>query len=133
MSDDRTPSDQAQPSLRERFDEPIARATELTRRTLAWFRLVGIVILVAASWIAVRAGDREIPLEQVSDEQRLYDEHRLLLAAAEVRLRTAREAREAASWFRVWGADRSVREAEDELARIAAAAPPRPTRGILYD
>lgn len=30
---------------------------------LLWFRLVGVVILVAASWIAVAAGDRDIPLE----------------------------------------------------------------------
>ena len=100
---------------------------------LLWFRLVGIVMLVAASWIAVTAADREIPLEQTTEEDRLRAEHAVLLAAAQVKLRAARDARATAAWFRVWQADRAVREAEDELAQLTASAPPPPKRGILYD
>ncbi len=100
---------------------------------LLWFRLVGIVILVAASWVAVTATDREIPLQTVSEAERLLAEHQALLMAAELRLSAAREARASARWFRVWTADRAVREAEDELARVEASAPPPPKRGILYD
>lgn len=100
---------------------------------LLWFRLVGIVMLVAASWIAVTASDREIPLEPVSEEDRRRAEHAVLTSAAEMRLRDAQEARAGAAWYRVWRADRAVREAEDELARLRASAPPPPRRGILYD
>ena len=100
---------------------------------LLWFRLVGIVMLVAASWIAVTAADREIPLEPVTEEDRLHAEHAVLVAAAKMKLRAARDARATTAWFRVWRADRSVREAEDELAQLMATAPPPRKRGILYD
>ncbi len=100
---------------------------------LLWFRLIGIVILVAASWIAVAATDRDIPLRAVSEQERLIAEHEALLTAARVRLRTAREARARARWYRVWSADRAVREAEDELTRVKDSAPPKISRGILYD
>ena len=93
---------------------------------LLWFRLVGIVILVAASWIAVAAKDRRIPLQTVSEAERIAAEHQALLTAAQVRLRTAKAARASAPWFRVWSADRAVRAASEELAEVEASAPPDP-------
>jgi len=100
---------------------------------LLWFRLVGIVILVAASWIAVAAKDRRIPLQTLSEAERVAAEHQALLTAAQVRLRTARAARESARWHQVWAADRAVRAAQEELAQVEASAPPPIKRGILYD
>jgi membrane protein len=90
---------------------------------LLWFRLIGIVLLVAASWIAVAANDNHIPLLPVTEAERLAAEHQALLLAAHVRLRTAEEARETAPWHRRWAADRAVREAEDELEQVEAATP----------
>jgi membrane protein len=90
---------------------------------LLWFRLIGIVLLVAASWIAVAANDNHIPLLPVTEAERLAAEHQALLLAAHVRLRTAVEARETAPWHRRWAADRAVREAEDELEQVEAATP----------
>jgi membrane protein len=100
---------------------------------LLWFRLVGIVILVAASWIAVAASDRDIPLEAPSDAERLIAEHAALLTAAQVRLRTATEVRAAARWWEVWAADRRVREAQEELGQVERAAPATPRRTSLLD
>ncbi|MGF6823225.1 membrane protein [Microbacterium sp. ZKA21] len=95
---------------------------------LLWFRLIGIVLLVAASWIAVAAQDNHIALLPQSEAERLVAEHKALLLAAQVRLRTAQEARMAAPWYRIWAADRAVREAQDELEQVEAAAPPPPAK-----
>lgn len=100
---------------------------------LLWFRLVGIVMLVAASWIAVTAADREIPLQPISESDRRRAEHAVLLAVAELRLRDAQHERATAVWFRVRRADRAVRAAEDEVSRLKESAPPPPKRSILYD
>jgi membrane protein len=91
---------------------------------LLWFRLVGIVILVGASWIAVSATDRAIPVAEPSEAERALAEHEALLLAAHVKLRDARTARAEASWFRRRRADKQVRAAEDELAEVEASAPP---------
>ena len=37
---------------------------------LLWFRLVGIVILVAASWVALAARDADVPMVPVTEEER---------------------------------------------------------------
>lgn len=100
---------------------------------LLWFRLMGIVLLVAASWIAVSAADHDIPLIVLTEAERLAAEHQALLTAARVRLRTAEQARADARWFEVWGADRALREAQDELQRVEASAPPPVKRGLLHD
>lgn len=92
---------------------------------LLWFRLAGIVILVAASWIAVATEDRGIPLSPPSEEERLRKEHAALVLAAEVRLRTAREAARTAPWYRSWSTRRAVSDARHELADVKASAPPR--------
>jgi membrane protein len=94
---------------------------------LLWFRLIGIVILVAASWIAVWAQDRRIPLRVPSTAERLLAEHEALLLVAHIRLREARAARAAAGPFRRWRADRAVRAADENLRRIEATAPPLPS------
>lgn len=90
---------------------------------LLWFRIIGIIMLVAAAWIAVAARDADVPLLPKSEAERLAEEHAALLLAARVRLRTAREARESAAWFQVWVADRAVRAAEQELSQVEASAP----------
>lgn len=101
---------------------------------MLWFRLMGIVLLVAAAWIAVTARDEDFPLLEKTEAERLHEEHRALLLAAQVRLRTAEEARAAAPWYRVWRTDRDVRQAAAELEQVVAAAPPEPRRrGSLFE
>ncbi|MFH8250687.1 YihY/virulence factor BrkB family protein [Microbacterium sp. B2969] len=97
---------------------------------LLWFKIIGIIMLVAAAWIAVSAKDRNMALLEPTENERLAAEHRALLLAAQVRLRTAQEERAHAPWYRVWSADRAVRQAEDELADVESSAPPPPTQGI---
>jgi membrane protein len=87
---------------------------------LLWFRLVGIVILVAASWVAVSAHDRDVPLVAESEAERRAAERRAVLVAARVRVRDAERARDAASWWQRWGASRELRRAEDDLAALEA-------------
>jgi len=100
---------------------------------LLWFRLVGIVLLVAASWMAVSATDADVPILEQSEADRLIAEHRALLVAARVRLRTAQDAQRHAPWYRRWQASNAVREAETELAQVEAAKPPEPKRGSLFE
>ncbi len=90
---------------------------------LLWFRIIGIIMLVAASWIAVAAKDADVPLIPQSEAERLAAEHQALLVAARVRLRTAQDARDSAAWYQAWAADRAVRAAEQELAQVEASAP----------
>ncbi len=90
---------------------------------LLWFRLLGIVMLVAAAWIAVAAKDHDVVLLPPTEAERVAAEHAALLLAARVRLRTAQDARDQAPWYRVWVAERNVREAEDELRQVEAATP----------
>ncbi|MFE1645704.1 YihY/virulence factor BrkB family protein [Microbacterium sp. P01] len=102
---------------------------------LLWFRVIGVIILTASAWIAVAASDMNVPLLPQTEDERRRAEHRALLVAANVRLRTAREARENAPWYRVWSADRAVAAAEAELAHVVASAPPPPARrpGLLME
>lgn len=90
---------------------------------LLWFRLISIVVLVAAAWIAIAAEDKDLPLQAVTEQQRLRAQHEALLAAARERLRTARDVQKATPWYRRWGADRAVHAAEDELLAVETAAP----------
>lgn len=102
---------------------------------LLWFRIIGIIMLVAAAWVAVAAKDDEVPLLPQTEADRLAAEHAALLVAARVRLRTAREARETAPWYRLFAADRAVRAAEQELAQVEAATPLAPSKkaGSLFE
>ena len=92
----------------------------------AVFPVMGIVMLVAASWVAVAARDRDVAILPQTEAERIAAEHAALLLAARVRLRTAKDARAQASWFRRPFADRAVREAEEELRQVEASAPPPP-------
>ncbi|MFC8681102.1 YihY/virulence factor BrkB family protein [Microbacterium ureisolvens] len=102
---------------------------------LLWFRIIGIIMLVAAAWIAVSAKDDEIPLLPQTEAERLAAEHAALLVAARVRLRTAQQARDTAPWYRVLTADRAVRAAEQELSQVEAATPKAPAKkaGSLFE
>lgn len=91
---------------------------------LLWFRFIGIIMLVAAAWIAVAAADDAVPLLPQTEAERLAKEHEALLIAARVRLRTAQQVRAEAPWYRTWSADRAVRAAQQELVRVEASAPP---------
>jgi membrane protein len=91
---------------------------------LLWFRVNGVVMLVASSWIAVAAKDRDLPLLAQSDAERRAAEHQTLVAAARIRVREAHEARETAPWYRAWAAARAVHATEQELADLEASAPP---------
>lgn len=91
---------------------------------LLWFRVNGVVMLVASSWIAVTAQDRDLPLQSQTEAERRIAEHRTLTLAARIRVREAHAARDAAPWYRAWAADRAVRTAEHELAVLEASAPP---------
>ncbi len=90
---------------------------------LLWFKISGIIMLVAAAWIAVATKDKDIPLLLPTEAERIAAEHQALLLAAQVRLRTAREARAAAPWYRAWRADFAVREAEEELGAGRGVGP----------
>ncbi|GAA1927204.1 hypothetical protein GCM10009775_19190 [Microbacterium aoyamense] len=91
---------------------------------LLWFRIIGIIILVASAWIAVAAADKDVPLIPVTEAERLRQEHAALLVAAQVRLRTAKDERASAPWFRIPFADRAVAHAQSELAQVEASTPP---------
>ncbi len=93
---------------------------------LLWFRLMGIVMLVAAAWIAVAAKDRDVVLLPQTEAERIAAEHAALLLAAQVRVRTAKDARDQAPWYRAWVAERALRDAEEELGQVEASAPPPP-------
>lgn len=100
---------------------------------LLWFRAIGVIILVASAWIAVAAQDDDEPLIHQSEAERLLEEHRALLLAAQVRLRTARAAHDAAPWYRRLQTRRALQEAQTELAEVQAATPPPPRRGLLLE
>jgi membrane protein len=89
---------------------------------LLWFRITGIVILVAAAWIAVSTSDRDLPLVELSDAEREALEVHALSVAAQVRLREARERAHHASWWQRPVARRRVRRAARERDAAAAAA-----------
>ncbi|PQZ56891.1 MULTISPECIES: YihY/virulence factor BrkB family protein [unclassified Microbacterium] len=91
---------------------------------LLWFRLNGVVMLVASSWIAVAAKDRDLPLLQQTEAERRIAEYQTLLTAARIRVREAHAARESAPWYRAWAAGRAVRDAEEELADLESSPPP---------
>jgi membrane protein len=95
---------------------------------LLWFHLIGIILLVAAAWIAVAAEDAHLPLLPPTEVERLIAEHGTLLQAARDQLMQARKARELARWWQARGADRAVRDAVDALHKVEAAAPKGATR-----
>ncbi|MCI2959621.1 YihY/virulence factor BrkB family protein [Agromyces atrinae] len=91
---------------------------------LLWFRFTSVVILVAASWIAERASDRDESLRRVSAEElereRIERERHALLVAARVRVRRAQAAVDAAHWWNAWSARRELRAATTALGELDA-------------
>ncbi|KQM40680.1 ribonuclease BN [Microbacterium sp. Leaf203] len=88
---------------------------------LLWFRFIGIVILVSAAWIAVAAGDRDVPLR--SPEDRLAMEQAALVIAAQVGVREAQKELALSHWPWRWRAKRRLNTAEKQLARARADVP----------
>ncbi|MFT4050832.1 MAG: YihY/virulence factor BrkB family protein, partial [Microbacterium sp.] len=80
---------------------------------LLWLRLVGVVLLVSASWIAVAANDRDQPLVAEDAAQQRLAELRALRLAAEVQVREAGRALDGAPWYGRRRARRALRTAED--------------------
>ncbi|MFV0319740.1 MAG: YihY/virulence factor BrkB family protein [Microbacterium sp.] len=99
---------------------------------LLWFRLVSIVILLSAAWIAVTAKDRRIPIVRLSETDRRAAEQRALVTAARVQLRMAEQKRTIAPWYRAWSADREVQRARATLAAAEASPPPAAVQGSLF-
>jgi membrane protein len=99
---------------------------------LLWFRLTGIVILVAASWIAVEASDAHETLRNVTPEQLAAEEHereqQALLTAARVQVRDATAAVASANWITRIPARRGLARARQELAQLEASATVTTTR-----
>ena len=83
---------------------------------LLWFRLVAIVILVAAAWIAVSASDRDQALVPEDEFALRVAELADAQADAAIRVREATAVLHAAPWYRRRGAARSLQDAEDDLA-----------------
>ncbi|WP_246150163.1 YihY/virulence factor BrkB family protein [Agromyces intestinalis] len=95
---------------------------------LLWFRVTSIVILVAASWVAVEATDAHESLRLVTPEQlaaeRAARERAALITAAEVKVREARDGVEHSGWLRRIAARRRLERAEAELERARATPAP---------
>lgn len=98
---------------------------------LLWFRLVGIVILVAAAWIAVAADDRDVPLHSLEDRRAM--EQAALVIAARVAVREAEETAALSRWPRRWLARRRLRAARTHLERIEAELPAPRRSTLLLD
>lgn len=83
---------------------------------MIWFNLMSTVTLLAASWIAVGMADAGISPRSRSTEQTVAERKQRVAAAlrvaAEVELRTARAAHDAAPWYTKWAATRRLRAAE---------------------
>lgn len=87
---------------------------------LLWCRWLAIVVLVAASFIAVTAMDHDQPLEREDETAARRAELQALVLAARVRLRKAEDASRSASWFRRRSAHREVQRAQEALTDAEA-------------
>lgn len=89
---------------------------------LLWCRWLAIVVLVAASVIAITAADHDQPLEQEDEAQARRAELAALVLAGRVRVRRAREAEADAPWYRRASVRRALRAAEEALRDAEAEA-----------
>ncbi|MEV4775353.1 YihY/virulence factor BrkB family protein [Microbacterium sp. LTA6] len=101
---------------------------------LLWCRAVSIVVLVAASWIAVGAADHDQPLMAKAESITHEDEVQALVIAARVRVQRTQEALDDAAWWRAPLVSHRLRRArtewrraleEAEEAGVAVVEPPR--------
>lgn len=92
---------------------------------LLWFRLIMMVMLLSASWVAVTAEDNNIAMVTPTPEERELVEAKTLHDAALVKYREARIEKAGASWYARPGATRKVRHwaehAEELRLRVADA------------
>lgn len=100
---------------------------------LLWFRINGIVILVAAAWISVATSDRDLPLVEITPEERERREQHALRIAAGVHLRDARAALASAPWWRRPAERRRLRRAFAELRALEPSARPEADQLRLRD
>ncbi len=91
---------------------------------LLWFRFIGIVILVSAAWIAVAAGDRDVPLR--SPEDRRAMEQAALVIAAQVGCARPRRRSRCRAGRGAGARGRRLAAAEKVLARAEADVPAPP-------
>lgn len=98
---------------------------------LLWFRLNGIVLLVAAAWIAVSAEEHGETLE--TDEEARAAERAAVLVAARVRLRQAQQDAAAAPWYARRAARRQLADAEAAVAEAERAQLPLPRGALPWD
>jgi len=87
---------------------------------LLWCRWLAIVVLMAASFIAVTAMDHDQPLEPHDEAAARRAEREALVVAARVRLREAEEQARSAPWYRRPAALRALRSAGQALADAEA-------------
>ncbi|MDJ1112885.1 YihY/virulence factor BrkB family protein [Microbacterium dauci] len=85
---------------------------------LLWLRLAGIVILVAASAVAVSADDDGIPLVHLTDEERRAAERRAARVVARARVRDAASMLDDASWWQRPRAALRLRDAQRDLDEL---------------
>lgn len=98
---------------------------------LLWFRFIGIVILVSAAWIAVAAGDRDVPLRPPEDRRAM--EQAALVIAAQVGVREAEKQLALSRWPWRWRARRRLAAAEKTLARAEADVPAPRRMSLIPD
>lgn len=98
---------------------------------LLWSRLNGIVILVAAAWIAVSARDHGETLESGADAEAA--ERAAALAAAGVALERALRDAADAPWYARRAARRRVAEAEAAVAQAERNVTPLPGSALPWD
>nr|WP_314843863.1 YhjD/YihY/BrkB family envelope integrity protein [uncultured Microbacterium sp.] len=89
---------------------------------LLWCRWLAIVVLMAASFIAVTALDHDQPLEHEDETVSKAAEEQALVLAARVHLRRAERAAADAPWYRRFSARRDVATARQALAQALAEA-----------
>lgn len=103
---------------------PLLQTFALIIGVLLWCRLISIVVLAAASWIAVTTSDLDHPLLQTDPAAARLAELEALVLAARVQLRQAEGAASTAPWYRhrpmkkrLRGALASLHEAETALEK----------------
>lgn len=92
---------------------------------LLWCRWVSIVVLMAASWIAVTAEDRDQPIQHEGDDPDGHlAQQRALVWAAHVNVRRAAQAHAEARWWQRPGTRRELARAQEmwRSARTEAEA-----------
>lgn len=89
---------------------------------LLWCRWVSVVVLIAASWIAVAAADHDEPLEAPAKTITHEAEMHALVLAARVHVRRAQQQRDESPWWRAPIDDHRLRRAHREWERAVAEA-----------